>query len=648
MYQKILKLLQKHPNISLISFDIFDTLVTRVVNKPEDVFFILEKELIEKKLITSEVSFYNLRISAHKKAYQGLKNGHEEITLDAVYLILQDMLKIDTAKAELIKQMELDLELSTTISIAEMIQIIKICRIHQKKILFTSDMYLPMSYIETLLSNLNIFEDGDKIYLSNHINKRKSTGNLFNHILENESVHAINLLHIGDTLKSDIVIPKKLGIKTLRYDKIIKNKESSAQLNPYEGYLHKVSTMTSINLLFEEKIIDKKNLINFSSFVAAPLLYFYTLWILETAKKYNFKKLYFLSRDGEILYKIAKIIIEKQPNYSIELHYLFASRQMWHLPSIGSDIGDEEFSWIFQNFKNKSINSILKKLDINFIEISGIAKKFNIKNNQIMKTNNLETVKKLILDNAVKELIISRAKTRRDLLIRYFKQEKLLSEKDICIVDLGWHGNLQRSLRKILDIEKYANFTIHGFYYKLIEDHTYPKDKTYPYEQKFLYNATVPILEIFAYATHNSATSLRDEHNYIVPILSNGNTDILNTWGIEYWHKSIEKFSLLMSSHDLKYLNTKKLSLISIDTFNSFYISPKKKFLELLSIFPYEYDQSGKSKEYIVQKLNFSHLLTLLKIKTTTLLPRWFTGSYYYSNYFYKIILYPFTLIKKL
>jgi len=98
---------------------------------------------------------------------------------------------------------------------------------------------------------------------------------------------------------------------------------------------------------------------------------------LETAKKNKLKNLYFLSRDGQILHSIAKIIIDRREDYNINCHYLYASRQLWHLPSIDCTIEDDEFEWILQGNKN-DFSTILKKVDLKYPAIEKYAQQFNL------------------------------------------------------------------------------------------------------------------------------------------------------------------------------------------------------------------------------------------------------------------------------
>ena len=66
--------------------------------------------------------------------------------------------------------------------------------------------------------------------------------------------------------------------------------------------------------------------------VTAPVLYSYVWWCLQQAIHDQVDTLYFLARDGHILYEIAKRFCEQ---YALPIHcqYLYVSRMAIRMPS---------------------------------------------------------------------------------------------------------------------------------------------------------------------------------------------------------------------------------------------------------------------------------------------------------------------------
>jgi predicted HAD superfamily hydrolase len=79
---------------------------------------------------------------------------------------------------------------------------------------FDTDMYMDSSTIEEILQNCGYDLADVPIYVSSEYGKTKRSGNLFRTVLEHEEVEASKILHIGDNLISDYLMPKKCGMKS--------------------------------------------------------------------------------------------------------------------------------------------------------------------------------------------------------------------------------------------------------------------------------------------------------------------------------------------------------------------------------------------------------------------------------------------------
>ncbi len=87
-----------------------------------------------------------------------------------------------------------------------------------KKVICTSDMYLPLDVIKKILEK-NGYKDIDKIYLSSEIKKTKSTGNLYDYVINDLKINANEIIHIGDNIESDYKVPKKKEINAIHFYK---------------------------------------------------------------------------------------------------------------------------------------------------------------------------------------------------------------------------------------------------------------------------------------------------------------------------------------------------------------------------------------------------------------------------------------------
>ena len=146
-------------NHDVISFDIFDTLLTRDVPAPSDIFAIIGEKL-------GKNNFAEIRITAETKA-KALKGGG--YTLKDIYDFISIPGAIET---------EINTELEYCAPKREVIDILKFAQNLNKQILITSDMYLPEDVIRQMLAKVGINEPY-KLYVSNECNMSKYSGSIY-------------------------------------------------------------------------------------------------------------------------------------------------------------------------------------------------------------------------------------------------------------------------------------------------------------------------------------------------------------------------------------------------------------------------------------------------------------------------------------
>lgn len=206
------EILEEVLEYSVISFDIFDTLIKRNVKKPTDVFRIIENKI-------SLCGFTEERIKAEKEARK--KTACEEITLDQIYMY---MYCYSDRQIEELKKLELETEAQVLIINEDIIDIYNKCVKAGKKVYIISDMYLPIYFIEEVLDSLGI-TGYCKLYLSSQFMATKRTGKLFEIFLNEQKIISESVVHIGDSYKSDYESPQKRGINAICIPRIlIRNK----------------------------------------------------------------------------------------------------------------------------------------------------------------------------------------------------------------------------------------------------------------------------------------------------------------------------------------------------------------------------------------------------------------------------------------
>ncbi len=209
-YKDTDKILKRISRKTVVSFDVFDTLLKREVNTPKDVFAYMEKELRKVDSISME-HFAEKRI----KAEQAAREAHPkmEVSLREIY----DRLPYDDS----VKQEIMTLEVQTEFKLSKVNYPIKKvydrCVEQKKQIYFISDMYLSKEVVDNLLRKSGYTKG--KLYVSSESGFTKRSGKLFHYIQRQEKLDVHEWVHIGDSILADFIVPRCLGIRTLLIDR---------------------------------------------------------------------------------------------------------------------------------------------------------------------------------------------------------------------------------------------------------------------------------------------------------------------------------------------------------------------------------------------------------------------------------------------
>lgn len=437
--EKIKKIID---NKKIISFDIFDTLITRNLERPTDLFKLIENKLEREN--NKICNFYINRIESEKKAYANKLK--KEINIDDIYL---EYKKIDTSisekELEYLKEIEIAFELEICEINYSFIEIYEYCVKMKKEIFIISDMYLPKNIIVKILqkNNINYYKD---LLVSSENQLLKRDGSVYKSLLK--IIDKKCWLHFGDNIKSDFFIPKKHGIKSIlvKYPNnlLIENEKYDT---PEYNYLKMF-----LNNHYKR---NENNYYNVGYQVLGPLLFSFTTWLNKKIYNGKYDKIFFLARDGKIMQKALNII-----NPSLKTEYMYASRRSLIVPIIWKCQNLEEVISSMKFNNNITLKAFFKKIGLDINNYLEIIKKYDyLENSQINIYEECNKQKFIDLYYEIKNDMISNSKEEYNNLIKYL--EKIKFEKNVAIVDIGWFGDMQRALGKITDT---FEIKIDGYY----------------------------------------------------------------------------------------------------------------------------------------------------------------------------------------
>lgn len=201
---------------TVISFDLFDTLLLRPVCRPEDLFFLLDPEYASDS--GSSVPFSRMRIEAEREARRkaGEKDAAEDVTLAEIYASMGHLYGLPETDRDRMRQRELELEQRLIRPRRAGRELFEAACVSGKTVVITTDMYLPGRAIKEMLSKCGI-RGYRRLFLSSEEQRRKGTGSLFRKLLS--AYPGQKILHIGDSWECDVVSAERCGIRSLFFPK---------------------------------------------------------------------------------------------------------------------------------------------------------------------------------------------------------------------------------------------------------------------------------------------------------------------------------------------------------------------------------------------------------------------------------------------
>ena len=203
-------------------------------------------------------------------------------------------------------------------------------------------------------------------------------------------------------------------------------------------------------------------------YVWLPVLTEYVEWVLEEAVKNGEKRLYFLARDGYMMYLMAKKLVDAR-GIDLDIRYLKISRF-----SIRSAeyyfAGKAALDTLCVGGIDISFEKIMKRANLTEEEALHIARLAGYTDNykKVLNYQQLCSLKKEL--SGIGQLFVyikKHAKNCYNTTVSYLRQEGLLEEIPYALVDSGWVGTLQLSLQRVLEHEKAGKVRLQGYYFGL-------------------------------------------------------------------------------------------------------------------------------------------------------------------------------------
>lgn len=506
--------------VSLVTFDIFDTLIERSVISAKAVFSLVELQAKQAGKITFD--FKAFRVQAELEARR--VSIHEEITFDEIYDTMGKLYGFSAEMLGYLKQLEKACELKTVRVRTFGKKLLLAALEEQKQVLLLSDMYLDEAFVRVLLEKAGLNFNSIPICLSSALRRTKHHGTLYDYLLQTKQVAVADWLHVGDNGHSDIAVAEAKGIATCF---VPSTAQLFARKNPNlaQSYEQSRDDVVAATLYGTAALHDYGNnglyFLDTNRFsgdpvrlgyeALGPVLLAFVHYVYKTVQAKQYRKVFFISRDGFYL----KLIYDRLRKYDPRLpesYYFLSSRIM----SYGASMHDEE---ALRRVADKDyFPTTLRTLLVHrfgfdealFGATASSLRKcgFDSFDDKVVQQSNHNNYVDFVMRNA-QAIIRQNAGNARNFQA-YVAQSGI--DNDSVIVDIGYAGSLQSTLKAMMHLE------VAGLYFVVNEKieqlrreglvyHAYI-DEHDPLKPLFFKN--VQLFELFFSATHPSVTGIDD------------------------------------------------------------------------------------------------------------------------------------------
>jgi len=304
-----------------------------------------------------------------------------------------------------------------------------------------------------------------------------------------------------------------------------------------------------------------------------------------------------LSRDGQVLYLIAKSIA-KRTGETLDLEYVYSSRITWSLaPSNPQCLSKSD--WLFSSFMKSNAADLCDRLGIQIENFRGQLTRSGVSldpDERADRPGQRAALERFVDREDVAAAVTPRITEARDLLLDYARQH-FLTDAGTGLVDSGWTGRMVGSLVQVADkagcSRPYVFFWGHE-----------PRPDAWTDPQRlfaFMYDTVrgeglkwrVPdapfIVETFCMGDHGIFGGYRrDEDGCVSAVLRSPRNTEAETWGLGLYRSTL----LAFAEHTDPQLTGDARPLIH-ELMQSFWVKPTRAEASAWGSYPYDSDPTG-------------------------------------------------------
>ncbi|MDQ4047848.1 MAG: HAD hydrolase-like protein, partial [Actinomycetota bacterium] len=446
------------PSVSVLSLDVFDTLIWRKVEEPVDAFFLVGERLRAERLSVDHVEpavFHRLRVAAERRARDRARGS--EVTLAEIYAELPSWVLAPGATREELATTELEVERSFILPDLDVLALVEAARTHGKRVVAVSDTYLSEAEVRFVLSP-TYTDPGqiERIFTSSDHRDGKA-GGLFKTVLAELGAEPEAVLHVGDHPHSDVAAPRRLGIRTVyferRPERLARSLERerryvTAPIVPGQGDFGLTAARSKV--LHRRELRDlPENLRGFWEYGAAslgPAFTGFAEWVVERVSERGADRVFCLMREGEVLSRLVGTA-SAYMGADVTAEPIWLSRQLCSRAAI-QDCTPGELAGLLRRRQRPTVGELCRTLEVDVELVPTLRTRADLRLTDERLAE--EVLRTLAYDPELRIQILASSHALRERLVEYVRSRIGPDEHRVLLVDLGWGATIQSLLARVL------------------------------------------------------------------------------------------------------------------------------------------------------------------------------------------------------
>lgn len=202
----------------------------------------------------------------------------------------------------------------------------------------------------------------------------------------------------------------------------------------------------------------------------APTLVEYVEWVLQEAVSAGIRRLYFLARDGYMMYRTALAIAERR-RLAIEIRYLKVSRYAVRRAEYYF-LGKKALDTICVGGIDADFSKLMKRAALTGEEAHHIARLCGMEERfcEPLDYRQIQRLKKDLSELQILPAYIKKhSREAYENAVDYLRKELLFEDLPCAVADSGWIGSLQLSLQNVIEHASGRKKRLTGYYFGMYE-----------------------------------------------------------------------------------------------------------------------------------------------------------------------------------